>query len=161
MSKEKQPRVEYTAWDPGTMGYGHHEYQEIDPDTINLEDYATRFEGEQQHTGEVREYNSADNEQYPENDVDFLWMTRKGTIIRTEAAGLEGEWMVADMPTVKNRKDIYVSLVRVGQEGPPENVLASRLGIVVNRKNLFEQVKTVMVTKAKVGRKDRIRLTQL
>lgn len=57
------------AWDPETMGFGKHSYRQLDVDTANAEDFAVDLRGEQQHRGDVREYNSANNEMHDGNSL--------------------------------------------------------------------------------------------
>jgi len=89
-----------TAFDPEKHGYGKHKYFTIDPDTINPEDYARSMRGEETHFGDVREYNSAENEKHPDNNVTLDDLSRIGTVIETEAKGFEGDWEVVALPEV-------------------------------------------------------------
>jgi len=152
MSKRQD---DWDALDKTHWGYGNHKYREIDPSTINLEDYAQTFGGEEQFLGDVREYNSAYNEKYEGNTIQLDWLCRIGTRFRTNAPGYEGEWTTRNVPTVKD----YVILVLVkNEEGVEKDIPAMALGVVVNKENMFEQVETKLMTKGAVDRIARAKL---
>lgn len=158
------------AWDPETMGYGKHDYRHIDPDTVNVAEYAKDMRGEQAHLGDVREYNSADNQKHPENDVSLDWFSRPGTVFETDAEGYQGIWMVTNQPVVKSPETFCRArrAVEIDGEWKEEAQYASAeeiiscvvLGCAVGRDNLFEQVKTKLLRKAKVDKSSRDRLTK-
>lgn len=151
------------AWDADTQGYGKHDYQAIDPAAVNPEDYAHNLRGEQQHFGDVREYNSALNKKHPETDMNLEDVARMGTIFETSAEGSEGQWMIVEMPRVSSPHS-YARVSRVDENKEPTGetteIRTDLLGLAVNRENLFEQVKTVIVHKGQVGREQRERLTK-
>lgn len=153
-----------TAWDPKTQGYGKHDYQKIDPATINPEDYARNLRGEEAHFGDVREYNSASNVRHPKNTVTLDDLCRVGTVIETEAEGFEGRWMVVQMPVVHSPKS-YARLARVDEVGEPVEgtlveVCTIDLGCAVDATNQFKQVRTVMIQRGRLDRTQRERLTK-
>ena len=90
------------AWDPETMGYGKHTYRHLDPDTVNVEDFAKDMRGEQQHKGDVREENTAYNEQSLDNTISLDMLSKIGTVFETEAPEYPGRWIVAAMPVVRS-----------------------------------------------------------
>lgn len=156
---------ERKAWDADTMGYGKHEYHLIDPETINVNEFARSMNGEEKHFGDVRQYNSAYNEKHPENDVDLDWLGRVGTIFTTKAKGIEGTWFVTNMPVVR-APSVFARCVRIENEdddptGREEVEINTRdLGCIVNDENLYEQIVTKLVKKGSVTRKQRIKLTK-
>ena len=96
-------RKDSKAWDPDTYGYGKHDYQHIDPGTVNPEDYAKNLRGEEEHFGDVREYNSAYNKKVEGNNVSLDDLSRMGTVIQTEAPKLTGKHLkVVDLPRVRS-----------------------------------------------------------
>jgi len=151
----------------GRAGYGHgkHDYRAIDPSTINVDDYATSLRGEEEHFGDVREYNSAFNAKHPENDTTLDALGRIGTILETEAPGLEGKWIVSDMPVVR-APITYARLSRI--EGENNDVVAGSeqviscvdLGCAVDPENYFPQVRTKVLVKVRAGKDGRNRLTK-
>lgn len=153
------------AWDPDKMGYGKHDFHHIDPETINVNDFARNLRGEEQHFGDVRQYNSAYNEKHPENNLDLDWLGRVGTIFETEAPGFEGMWHVTNMPVV-NSPLIYCRAVKIStQDEDPEGkqevqIPCVELGSVVDEENLYKQVKSVLIKKGAVDRTQRVRLTK-
>jgi len=148
--------------DRSKEGYGKHAYNEIDPDTINPADYARTFGGEEEFFGDVREYNSAYNEKHPENNVQLDWLCRVGTSFSTEAKGFNGEWRVVDVPIVLEGKIFIVCADDeiLEQGGDYIRISAVDLGLVVDEKNYFLQVKTVLIEKGKVSKDTRKKLTQ-
>lgn len=165
MSEAKPQSYEKKAWDSDKMGYGKHEFHHIDPDTINVNDFARTFNGDENHFGDVRQYNSAYNEKHPDNDVDLDWLGRVGTIFTTEAEGFEGMWYVTNMPTVR-APHVYTRCVKIeaeedDPEGRDEVEISTRdLGCIANDENLYEQVVTKLVKKGSVTREQRIKLTK-
>jgi len=160
-TKVKRKKV---AFDPETMGYGKHDYRTIDPSTVNPEDYATNMRGEEEHLGDVREYNSAYNEKHPENDTELDWLGRVGTIFETAAAGLEGIWMVVQMPVVR-APEIWARCARINEdnepiEGSQAELSTTALGCTVDEKNEFKQIRTKLIKKGQVNRTQRERLTK-
>ena len=150
-------RRQSKAWDSETMGYGKHEYREIDPDTVNPDSFEMR--GEQQYHGDVREENTAGNSKHPENDLTIDWASRVGTRFHTEAAGYEGEWEVSNVPVVK-APDIFIRATRVEEGSQEEQVPAVLLGITVDLHNMFAQVRTKITGKGRIGRSTREALTK-
>jgi hypothetical protein len=150
------------AWEG--YGYGKHEYRHINPDDVNVEDYARDLRGEEEHFGDVREYNSGANNKHPENNVSLDDLCRIGTVVRTDAPGLEGVWMVVQMPVVIAPKT-YARLARINEAGDPieesvQTVSCIDLGCAVDDQNLFPQVCSVIVKRGSVGREQRERLTK-
>jgi hypothetical protein len=144
------------------MGFGKHDFHHIDPSTINVEDYAQNLRGEEQHFGEVRQYNSAFNEKHPENDTDLDWLGRLGTAFETDAEGHAGTWTVTNMPVVKN-PTVFCRATRTvdgNLEGPEQVISCVDLGCAVDNTNQFKQVRTKLLQKGKVDRTQRERLTK-
>lgn len=152
-------------WDPNTMGYGKHDFRHIDPSTINPSDFARNLRGEEQHFGDVRQYNSAYNEKHPENDLDLDWLGRVGTVFETEAEGYEGFWHVTNMPTVQ-APDVFCRAVKVTDpEEDPEGreeqkIPCVALGVTADIDNKYRQVKSRLMKKGAVDRTQRVRLTK-
>ena len=154
------------AWNPDTMGYGKHEYHHIDKDTVNPEDYAVSLRGEEKHFGAVRQYNSAYNEKHEENDCDLDWLGRLGTVFETNAEGYEGIWHITNMPVVKT-PIVFCRAVKVGskdeepgEDGEEVTLSCVELGCAVGADNLYLQVRTKLLKRGAVDRKQRLRLTQ-
>lgn len=152
------------AWDPNTMGFGKHDYRSIDPDTVNPDDYARNLRGEEEHFGDVREYNSAENEKHPENDTDLDNLGRVGTVFETEVEEFQGTWMVVQMPVVK-APGVWARCARVDEDGEPvegtqTEISTVELGCTVDERNYFKQVKTKLLKKGKVDKSQRERLTK-
>jgi hypothetical protein len=148
------------AWDPSTSGYGKHDYRHIDPETINPSDYARDLRGEEAHFGDVREYNSADNQKHPENSTTLDDLSRIGTVIETEADGFAGSWTVVQLPTVRAPKT-FARLQRSDKpEGEVTEIDTADLGVTVTKENTFNQVKTTTTKRGKVDRTQRERLTR-
>lgn len=155
------------AWDPETMGYGKHEYRHIDPETINVEEWARDLRGEQQHHGDVREYNCAANEKHPENDAGLDWLSRPGTIFETDAPGYEGTWQVSNQPIVKSpvtycraKKAQLTTWQTQDDWGPEQTISCIDLGCATDENNLFKQVRTKLIRKAEVNKHSREKLTK-
>lgn len=151
-----------TAWDAETMGFGKHQFHFIDPETVNPEDYARKLEGEEQHFGEIRQYNSAFNAKHPETNVDLDWLSRIGTVFETDAEFFAGTWVVTGMPVVKAPTTFCRVKAYVGEEpmGPEVSIPCAALGCAVDEQNYFAQVKTRLVQRGKVDRDQRARLTR-
>jgi hypothetical protein len=146
------------------MGFNKHSYQKIDPATINPDDYAQNMRGEQQHLGDVREYNSAHNERNPETDVRLEDMARPGTVFYTDLEGYEGHWMVAKMPRIRSPKS-WAVVQKADAEGNvlDEDLVELRtddLGLAVDDENLFKQTLTKITKKGQIGREQREMLTK-
>jgi len=154
-----------TNWDPETMGHGKHTYRHINPETINPEDYARNLRGEEQHFGDIREYNAGYNEKHPENDLDLDWLGRTGTIFETEAEGFAGLWHVTNMPAVK-APDVFCRAVKISNpDEPPEGkeevtIPCVALGVAVGQDNKYLQVKSRLLKKGAVDKAQRIKLTK-
>jgi len=136
--------------DPDRCGYGLHEYREIDPSTVNPEDYAKAFLDGQEFLGDVREYNCADNSKHPENKVSLDWLCRVGTAFKTDAPGLEGEWEIVDVPGVD--EGMVLLCARKKDEEDWTVIPAKDLGVVVDEMNMFRQVSLTLVRKGKVDK---------
>lgn len=158
------------AWDPETMGFGKHEYRHLDPETVNVEDFAKDMRGEQQHFGDVREYNTGANSKHPENDVGLDWLGRPGTIFETDAPGYEGTWRVEMMPVVKSPVT-YCRAIRIErsdhadgftdpEEAKLETISCIDLGCAVDETNHYKQVRTKLLRKAEVNKHSRAKLTK-
>lgn len=150
------------AWDPDKMGFGKHDYHSIDPDEINPDDYARNLRGDEAHFGDIRQYNSAENEKHPENTIELDMLGRPDTIFYTEAKGYEGNWIITRMPVVRS-PITYCRASRCTEEGEVqgEETLIScvDLGCAVDETNNFHQVLTRLVRKAKVNKATRKKLT--
>lgn len=151
-------------WDPSRMGYGRHEYHHIDPSTINVDEFARNLRGEEQHFGDVRQYNSAYNEKHPENDLDLDWLGRTGTVFETEAPGWEGIWHVTNMPVVRTPivlcRAVRVPTADAEPEGEEKEIPCVDLGSAVDTDNKFRPVRSRLLKKGSVDRKQRLRLTK-
>lgn len=146
-----------TPWDPNTMGYGRHPFRHIDPTTINPEDYAQGLRGEEKHMGDVREYNTAYNEKHPETNMDLYDLGLMGTRFTTTAEGMEGvEWEVVEFPHV-NGTSITTKVRPMVEGGEMELRVVDTvsIGLVVNDKNLFEQVVTKITKRGMIDREQR------
>jgi len=156
---EKQFKDNRKAWDADTMGYGKHSYRHLDPDTINVEDFARDLRGEQQHTGDVREENTAYNEQSKENSISLDMLSKIGTVFRTFAEGWEGAWIVTGMPVVRSpavycRVRRAVKVEGIWQEeaanaSAEEQLSCVELGCAVDVGNKFRQVRGEILVKGK------------
>jgi len=164
--KQKEEKVTEVkkAWDADTMGFGKHSFHHIDPATINPADYAKNLHGEEQNFGDVRQYNSADNEKHPECTLDLDWVSRVGTIFKTEAAGYEGIWHVTNVPTIKEGviccRATKVAAVEEEPTGEEMSIPTVELGICQGVNNLFKQVKSETLKRGSVTRTQRIKLTK-
>jgi len=154
---EKQFKDTRKAWDADTMGYGKHSYRHLDPDTINVEDFARDLRGEQQHTGDVREETTAYNEQSSENSISLDMLSKIGTIFETEAPGLEGTYVVVAMPVVRS-PEVFTRVSRaidVGNRTWPEResevleLSCVELGCAVDVGNKFRQIRGEILVKGK------------
>jgi len=146
-------------WDADTMGYGKHNYTHVDPDAINVEDFAVNMRGEQQHRGDVREENTAYNTIHPENDITLDLLSKIGTVFNTEAEGLEGAWMVTGMPVIHS-PEVFCRATLVDEIEPngdvPDGFIPSgderelsciELGCAVGPGNFYKQVKGKLLAK--------------
>jgi len=155
----KQFKDNRQAWDADTMGYGKHSYRHLDPDTINVEDFAKDLRGEQQHTGDVREENTAYNEQFSENSISLDMLSKIGSVFRTEAPGIEGAWMVTGMPVVRSPEVFCRARRAVEVDGKwqeeaeyassEEELSCVELGCAVDVGNKFRQVRGEILAKGK------------
>jgi len=150
-------------FDPETMGYGKHAYQHLDLDTVNVEDYAADLRGEEEHLGDVREYNSADNAKHSENNVTLDWLSRVGTIFETEAPEHIGRWKVVNMSVV-HAPQMWARCIQVDEDnetmsGEVKLLSAVALGCCVDEDNCFMQVRTTMIKKARVDKNTMAALT--
>lgn len=145
---------EASPWDPaeGKSGYGKHEYHKIDPITVNPEDYARNLHGEEEHFGDVREYNCADNSQHPDNDMTLDWLSRIGTEFEVIDGPYKGKWKVTALPKVS----VGVLWIICGDILVP----AVDLGVVADETNKFRQVVVKLKAHGVVDREQRIRLTK-
>jgi len=143
------------------MGYGKHTYTVVDPDAINVEDFAVNLRGEQQHRGDVREENTAYNEKSADNTVTLDLLSKIGTIFTTEAEGIEGMYEVVAMPTVRS-PEVFCRVVpvepqersdRKAQFFPTSEVVIElscvELGCAVDVGNKFRQVRGEILAKGK------------
>jgi len=148
-----------TEWDSETYGYGKHDYRTLDPDAVNVEDFAKDMRGDVQHKGDVREENTAYNIQSPDNNLTVDLLAKRGTVFETEAEGYEGTWIVTNVPVVKSPNTYCRARRAVKVEGKwqPEMESASaeeqiscvELGNTVGVGNKFRQVKTTLIKKGK------------
>jgi len=149
------------AWDADKMGYGKHTYTHVDPDAINVEDFAVDMRGEQQHRGDVREENTAYNEREADNSVTLDLLSKIGTIFSTEALGLEGMYEVVMMPVVRS-PEVFCRVLPVQhqkrQDQKAQYLATSEvviemscvdLGCAVDSDNKFKQVKGQILHKGK------------
>lgn len=157
-------RPKTSSWDPDTMGFNKHDYRHLDPTTVNVDDYAKDLREGQTNFGDVREYNSAFNTKHPENDLELDWLGRIGTIFETEAEGYEGRWMVVQMPVVHSPA-LFARAARIDENDEPidgtlKEIPFLALGCAVDKTNHFPQIKSHLVARGKVDRKQRERLTK-
>ena len=147
------------AWNPDEYGYGKHDYRHVDPNTINVEDFAVNLRGEQKHRGDVREENTAGNEMHPENGLDLDALSKVGTIFTTEAEQWPGVWKVVRMPAVRS-PNVFTRVKQVSggvggfegsykEEGEEIEINCTDLGVAVGPDNLFVQVKGKLIEKGK------------
>jgi len=143
-----------TAWDPEHSGYGKHAYREIDPSTINPADYAVDMRGEQEHKGEIREYDISLNKKHPENNMNLEWLCRVGTSFELDGK----QYQVTDVPVMRdNRITIRVTLSPTREQS---EISAYDLGVVVGPDDMYKQVKCVLIQKGRVDKQTRIALTK-
>lgn len=161
MSTEQPKKDLRKAWDPETMGYGRHSYTHVDPDAINVADFAINLRGEQQHRGDVREESTAYNEASSDNSISLDLLSKIGTVFETEALGLEGIWMVAKLPLVRSpevfcrayraehqeRQDTKMQFMQISEV--VEELSCVELGCAVDTDNKFRQVKGKILYKGK------------
>jgi len=134
------------------------EFRTIDPETVNQESYAVSLRDEEDKFGVIREYNSANNSQHAENDLTLDDLSRIGTIFHTAAEEYQGEWEVIGLPRVE---DGVVSAVVKDEEGHDYEISCIKLGIQQHpSSNLFEEVRTCIVSRGAVNREQRERLTK-
>jgi len=164
--KKIDRKAQREAWEArDDVGYGKHDYQKIDPDTINPEDYAQDMRGDEEHYGDVREYNSAANQKHPENNVTLDWLSRVGTVFETEAPEYLGRWMVVNMSVIR-APQIWARCQQVDEDNNPISdevklLNTTDLGCSVeDDSNSFKQVRTIMIKKAKVDKNTMAALTQ-
>lgn len=156
------PKPKRVPFDPETMGFGKHTYQHFDPEETNVMDFATNMRGEEQHYGDVRQYNSGSNEKHPENDATLDWLSRLETVFETDAPECKGTWKVTDLPIVK-APEVFIRVTPCSEDGTlqgDEIILSTTtLGVCVDEKNFYPQVVTKILTKGKVARitKEKIR----
>ena len=154
------PKDQRKAWDPEKMGYGKHSYTHVDPDAINVADFAVNLRGEQQHRGDVREENTAYNERSENNSIPLDLLSKIGTVFETEAEGLAGLYIVVGMPVVRSPEVFCLvsSVVELdpsgdssGYEPQGEMIELScvELGCAVDVDNKFRQVKGRILQKGK------------
>jgi len=156
------PKDVRKAWDPETMGYGKHSYTIVDPDSINVEDFAIDMRGDEQHRGDVREENTAYNERQEGNTITLDLLSKIGTVFRTEAPGIEGTYMVAAMPVVRS-PEVFCRVKRaILDDIDAEEAMESEafeeefielscveLGCAVDVGNKFRQIKGEILAKGK------------
>jgi len=156
------PKDVRKAWDAETMGYGKHTYTVVDPDAINVEDFAVNMRGDEQHRGDVREENTAYNERQEDNTVTLDLLSKIGTVFTTEAPGLDGTYIVVGMPIVRSpevfaRVSLAMPVQNVQDKGPKyvakeEEVIEMscvELGCAVDVGNKFRQVGGEILAKGK------------
>jgi len=162
VEKATEAALSAKPWE--AYGHGKHDYRSIDPDTINVDDYARNLRDEEANFGDIREYNSAFNTKHPDNDLTLDALSRVGTTFETEAKGLEGVWVVVQMPVVKSPLT-YARCARLDEAGEPKEgtqttISCIDLGCAVDDKNYFLEVKSKILAKGRVGRTQRERLTK-
>jgi hypothetical protein len=145
-------------YDRTTMGYGRHGYKHLDVSAINPADYATSMRGEEEHLGDVRQYNAAYNEPNEKMDVSIDWLCRVGTIIRTQATEWKGEWVVRGIPNLKDGV-VHAVLSRTLESDDILEISCAELGITAGTDNLYLDVETILVSKGVVGRDTREAMT--
>jgi hypothetical protein len=135
------------------MGYGKHEYHNIDPSTINCADFAKVLNDEEVFFGDVRQYNTAYNEKNKNNTVDLDWLNRRDTIFSTNAEGLEGRYRVVES-LLSREGTIECRCVKVDCSDSEQEVLSLNcvaLGCVADSYNLYKDVETSLIEKGIVG----------
>ena len=149
------PKDQRKAWDPEKMGYGKHSYTHVDPDAINVADFAVNLRGEQQHRGDVREENTAYNERESENEITLDLLSKIGTVFETEAEEYPGRWKVAQLPVVRSPEVFCMCVAVEEQDGEWVDGIAIWelscivLGCAVDKDNKFRQVKGRILQKGK------------
>jgi len=135
------------------MGYGNHDYEYIDPTTV-----PTDF-GPPEGVAR-RDFNNAFNRPHEETDVDMDTISRPGTVIDTDAPGLEGKWTVVGMPRF-TRGVVWAKLAREGSDSDKE-VSTVELGVVAERNtNMYnDKVITKLVSGGRANKSTRAALTQ-
>lgn len=141
------------ALDRSKMGYGNHAYEFIDPATVPT-DFA-HPEGTPR-----RDFNNAFNRAHEDTNVDLDTLSRPGSIVTTDAPGLEGEWEVLRMPSL-SKGVVYARLGRPGS-GIEQLVSTVALGVVAERgSNLYTNtVITKLVSGGRANKSTRVALTQ-
>lgn len=157
------------AWDPEIMGFNKHDYRHLDPATVNVEEYAKDLRGEQNHFGDIREYDCASNKKHPENDASLDWLGRPGTVFETDALGFEGQWMVSNQPVVHSPETFCRARSVIGKDdegnevvdlkGSEMTISCVSLGCAVNKENEYQPVRTKILRKARVDKSSRTALT--
>jgi hypothetical protein len=135
------------------MGFGNHPWEYIDPKEIPTDfgppDGVMR-----------RDFNNAFNRPNPETTVDIDIISRPGAVISTNAAGFEGQWVVARMPQYTGGRLVaYLSR----EEGTDvKEIPAVDLGVIADRiSNLYvDSVVTKLVSGGKANKATRANLTQ-
>lgn len=141
------------AWegiDPTKSGYGKHAYREIDPGTINPEDYARDLRGEEKHFGDVREYNTAKNQKHPETDTSLEDLTREGTLLETDLAGHEGRWFTTGRTWSKDGS--ITAEVQREVTGEVRTMDAAELGVIQDSEGLYRPTRTKRLKRGRVSR---------
>jgi len=149
-----------TAWDPETMGYGKHSYTIVDPDSINVEDFAIDMRGDEQHRGDVREENTAYNERPKNNTITLDLLSKIGTVFKTKVPECPGVWMVTSMPAIRT-PEVFVRATRVKSfdkenkefeldpDSEEQELSCVELGCAVDVENKFRQVEGEILAKGK------------
>jgi len=156
------------AWVPDPdIGYGKHSYRQIDPSTVNPEDYARSLRGEEAHYGDVREYNTANNSKHPETNVDLYDCGLIGTKIEIHEGPWAGKWIMVNIPTVKSpivylrasklKLGTYTSLAEEVQDHVSDQQLipTNEIGLAVDEQNLYRQVKMTLIKRGLIDREQR------
>lgn len=144
-------------WDPNTQGYGKHKYEYIDPNEVDLDPGPP---------GGVRsrDFTTAYNHKHPETTMTIDLLARPGTVFRTNAPSLEGEWVVTWMPVLKNGEPFCRALraEEVGKGIQPQDLSMVDLGVVANRVTAMftDAVKTEHMEGGTAGKEIRERLTK-
>lgn len=140
-----------------SVGYGRHEYRQIDPSLVDPEAYTRVSSGEKMRSGDVRVYSTASNDRHPETDVDLYDCGLMGTKIEIHGEGPWADrWIMVGIPTVKSS---VVFLRAARWDGTPrstiedirahagegEDIPAFEVGLAVNEKNLYAEVKVTLI----------------
>lgn len=142
------------VYDKETSGYGKHAYREIDPTTVNPADYAVNLWGEQEHKGEIREYDVSLNKKHPQNDISLEWLCRVGTIFKFE----HKQYTVTDVPVMREQR-IFIRATRSPTKEQVE-LSAYDLGVVVGPDSKYKQVKCQLSKRGRVDKTTRMMLTK-